>query len=274
MKQFQSFCYALASISITIGCNSSSESNDNINKIQKEAIRLYAEAKTGAFTKGIITKDKMRESDSLWTKFLIRNPDSALEYAKNINLLVITGSLEKWPSLNKTVNQSFIDSQSKVAFGSIRFGMTSKEYNNLPYDDRKNVQLVGDYEYFLNPNFDNNDRLYLLIIESGKRDANYIETELRNKAFNLGNVISKKYLDYEVFTHKYPSIISLDPGKVTYFEKWEVGDKKINLGLAEVSTGSLYYNYCEIYSDSLFTNHKNIQNRNSEAKQVTDADKF
>lgn len=264
---------AIVIIFLNVSCKSENKLDDKSKETQNEAIKIYAEAKTLALTKGILSKDEFLESDSLWIQLNIRNPDSGLAYAHSVYTSVLSGNL-KWPTLSTSKNDPFVEEQAKIAFGSIRLGMSKKSFDSLPYEERSNVQTIADLEYFLNPYFDNNDKLYMVVIESGKRNATLIDTELKKKALNLGNVISKKYYAYEKYLSEYPSILDVKSGTVKFYEKWEIGDKRINLGLSEMGNESLYYIYCEIYSDSLLRNYKTLKETSKQSKQEADASKF
>lgn len=242
--------------------------------ITDAAIKYYSEAKVSAMVKGIIKNDEEIPSDSLWMKLLIEYPDSALDYAKNLKSKVESGFLKKWPSLLSNQNQAFIDSQSMIAFGAMKFNMTEEEVSKLPYGETKIMQSIGGYNYFISPRYDDNGKLYMIQIETNNESANYIDTDLKNKAMVLRDVISEKYDDYENALYKYPSIIDMKTGTINFFNSWKIGSKHIKLGLGEASTGSEYYVHCRIYNEELFNEQMaRVESENNKIKRV-DASKF
>ncbi len=168
---------------------------------------------------------------------------------------------------------STILASQKIAYGNIQFGMKEKEFDKLKSKDAKFSQIIGSEVFFFNYEFDNNSELYFLRITGLSKDANYIETEIKEQTETLIDVLTKKYGQPE-YLGGFPSILSLRSGMINFMSSWEIGNKVIKVGVGEEQRTAEFYSSCWIYDKIRNENYQNIQGIKDNAKKSIDASKF
>lgn len=174
---------------------------------------------------------------------------------------------------NSSKDDSVNKQQEKIAFGNLRFGMSKKEYDHLPKKDQDYFQKIGNYEYMMEPFFDDSNRLYMLQFTTVSKDANYIDTYVKSSAQNFNDVISAKYGSGELL-NTFPSILEFQSGYIRWMYQWQIGNKIIKIGAGEVSSGSEFYSICWIYDNKLYDQQKLKDQNASKSQQKQDGEKF
>jgi len=258
---------------IAVSCNENDNST-SLDPKSNEAIEIFARAKSDAVIKGKITSEQSSITDTTFIGLLTSNPDSALQYAKNVRNMVEAGELRSWPPIQKTtLPDSFITEQSQIAYASMRFGMSEKEVKKLPKKETEYFQTIGDHRYLLTPVYNNQGKLYMVTIKGYSKMATYLETEVNEEIKNLVEVISEKYGQPE-YISSLPNVLELDPGYLRWMRKWNIGNKTIKIGAGEESSSSEYYSVCWIYDQKMFDEVQKQDEEKSTSIKVADANKF
>ncbi|MGN6477261.1 MAG: hypothetical protein ACTHKV_08545 [Flavipsychrobacter sp.] len=163
--------------------------------------------------------------------------------------------------------------QQSIAFGKLKFGMTRKEYKKLPEKEKEYFQTIGDYEYTVEPFFDQDAKLYMVEIRSMSKDANYIDTDVKNSAENLHKVIAAKYSN-DVYVGPYPTVLNFEAGYIKWMYSWTIGKKQIYVGAGEVQSGAEFYSVARIYDTDLYNAYNEKQASKSNEVSKSDAEKF
>lgn len=141
------------------------------------------------------------------------------------------------------------EAEAKKAFAGAEFGMSMKEVQSLNYFKywEKNTNNlhhlggidIGEGNYQCDLYF-NDDRLYSVVIQSYiYYSASSYNSVIKNDVENLKDVIQSVYgRPTKIFG--FPESFKLKKGYTTYAYVWEMGRKRITIGVAEQSSGSKY----------------------------------
>lgn len=223
-------------------------------QIREEASIIWVQAKIKAADKDLV-KDLSSyiNKDTTFDRLKIDNPDSALLYAKHIMGMVEAGTINSWPPKlgGKSIPDSVVKKEEKIAYGAIRFGITEETYYKLPESKRPYSDKIGNERYYLALSFDNENRLYLVAFSSSPEKAADYDSKVKNAVDNLIVGNTKKYGRPNVI-QEFPSLDMLDPGYIRWMREWSIGLKKIKLGVYEVESGAGYNAICWIYDKELY----------------------
>ena len=140
------------------------------------------------------------------------------------------------------------EAQAKKAFAGAEFGMSMKEVKSLDYykdwnADTNNLHKYGLYigeGYYKGDLYFNDDRLYCVVIQSTiYRSASSYDSFIKDEVECFKDVIEKAY-GRPTKNYGFPDFIRMKKGLTTYAYVWEMGKKRITIGVAEQSSGSRY----------------------------------
>lgn len=169
-----------------------------------------------------------------------------------------------------SVKTSIIDTAAaNIAYGSINFGISEKEFKKLLPNT---FNTVGSYEYAFYPTF-KDDKLYLLEIASVSKPATEIESSLEPLAENLLKVLTNKYGPATESRAKL-DFFDFKPGTIQWQHYWKIHTKTLKIGISENSTGGTYKTLLWIYDEPTFDKIKNENLATDDAQRLKDSEKF
>lgn len=185
--------------------------------------------------------------------------------------LSCSNSSTKNTSSADSIPSSVMDTSSaNIAYNTINFGISEKEYNKLM---PSTLNKVGSYEYAFNPTFSKDDKLYLLEIASVSKPATEIESSLEPFAENLVKVLANKY-GQPIESRAKLDFFDYKPGTIQWQHYWKIHTKILKIGISENSTGGTYKTLLWIYDEPTFDKIKNENQATDEAQKLKDSEKF
>lgn len=140
------------------------------------------------------------------------------------------------------------EAEAKKAFAGAEFGMSMKEVKSLDYykdwDSYTNyLHKYGLYigeGYYKGDLYFKDDKLYSVIIQSTiYRSASSYDSLIKEEVENFKDVIQNAY-GRPTTNYGFPDFFRMKDGYTTYAYIWEMGRKRITVGVAEQSSGSRY----------------------------------
>lgn len=149
--------------------------------------------------------------------------------------------------------------EERKAFAGAEFGMSIKQVSEIPsfknyrvYERQINgVRIpIGEDTYDVFLLFEANDELFSVLFTTMIfSDANHLNTSIKHRVENFKEIIQETY-GSPANDYGYPSILSLEQGRIKWVYVWNLGRKTIQIGVEESSSGSRYRMYGKI-SDSI-----------------------
>lgn len=155
--------------------------------------------------------------------------------------------------------------EDNKVYGSAEFGMSFQQVADLPefkgwIQDTytpyicKFDEQIGSEKYRVTFYF-HQDKLYRADFSTAHdlyRPAESLETDIRNEVVNFRDFISQTYgvptTDNGI--PRRPS--SMAPGYIVFAYKWQIGDKRITIGISESRAGKEYKMVAEIYDEPTY----------------------
>lgn len=124
-----------------------------------------------------------------------------------------------------------------LAYSDIYFGMTRMEYDSLVKDH----YLLGEYKFYLTPEFGHNGKLHSIQLKSGEIPMTHSESieVLMDMKDAITEPIKLKYGDHPITDDNF------DDGTFTV-ASWKIGPKLINVHMISNSPSISNYVMCEI----------------------------
>lgn len=133
----------------------------------------------------------------------------------------------------------------KVAFGELEFGMGKERVDTL----NAPRQVLGKYSYNFSYSFNADNQLYIVRLKSNGIKSIYYDDNLKFNYHNLYKILKIKFGE-PTFNRGYPSVFDVMNSKKMLIAKWEIGVKKIEIGLQENGMNSFSV-YCEITDEEM-----------------------
>ncbi len=140
-----------------------------------------------------------------------------------------------------SIKKAEFDKVQKTAFGEIQFGMDKNELSQAKENmgGLESSKTIGKYTYYFNYAFNGAGQMYQMGINSGNEKTIKFDTTLKYKYQNLYEVIKTRYGAPQ--THReYPSVFDVKRTGTYWIDTWEVGSKRIKIGLKEKSMNDYY----------------------------------
>lgn len=156
-----------------------------------------------------------------------------------------------------------IDSLEKIAWGDLKFGMSLDEAKKTKTfkDAMRSYKDKDSFKQFLLAGNDNriigfkpvyasffNEKLYQIDFDSHWETANYYDSDIREKVYNLKKLIEKKY-GKPTRDYGFPSFLAMRPRQSIQAFGWVIGNKHIYIGVSEAYGGSEYKVKCNIINN-------------------------
>lgn len=147
----------------------------------------------------------------------------------------------------KAKREKMLIEQRKV-FAGAEFGMSKKQIKSLDYykDWFRELDYLHKYEIEVGNRkyngylFFNDDKLYQMdIVSRSYRTASYYDTTVKDDVENLRAIIESAY-GRPTHNYGYPSFLKMKESYTTYAYVWEIGTKRITIGVSEEESGSRY----------------------------------
>ena len=141
------------------------------------------------------------------------------------------------------------EAEAKKAFAGAEFGMSMKEVQSLDYfkyweKNTNNLHHLGGIDigegYYQCDLYFKDDRLYSVVIQSYiYYSASSYNSVIKDDVENLKEVVQNVY-GRPTKNYGFPESYKLKNGYTTYAYVWDMGRKRITIGVAEQSSGSKY----------------------------------
>lgn len=150
------------------------------------------------------------------------------------------------PAMKEKREKTLIE-QKKV-FAGAEFGMSKKQIKSLDYykDWFRELDYLHKYEIKVGDKkyngylFFYEDKLYCMdIVSRSYRTASYYDTAVKEDVEHLRAIIESAY-GRPTHNYGYPSFLKMKENYTTYAYVWEIGTKKITIGVSEEASGSRY----------------------------------
>lgn len=212
-----------------------------------------------------------------------------ISFPQKFTLTDAKGNLISFPEIKSDVIKNLYPkdtSGQNKAFEGAEFGMTIDDVKKLgifnptewSYSDNSitnSSYSIGGKNYKVSLIF-NSDSLYLVTFTStygAYLDASYLQTSIKDEVVNFKTVIQKAY-GYPEGNKGVPSILDLNAGYITWAYMWKIGTKRINVGIEEKYSGSLYRMFAEIYDANRYNAIQELKKKNKDTIQGDAASKF
>lgn len=143
------------------------------------------------------------------------------------------------------VSQPDTFNPSKRAYGNLFFGMHPEQV--VQSNDAR--QKLASYYYHFDYSYNNSKELYAIYLRSEPEMAIYYETRLQNKYTNLCLIITEKYGGKNK-CGVLPSIFDVMNNKTLYLSKWQIENKKIQIGIQQTDLNA-YTVICKIANPAM-----------------------
>ena len=163
-----------------------------------------------------------------------------------------------------SIKNAEFELMQKTAFGKLTFGMDKTDAET----STENTQLLGKHNYKVQNSFNANSELYEVALISENEKAVHFDDLLKSKYTNLYKIIETKY-GKPMKKGVYPSIFEVQESGSYIIDKWELGDKQIQLGVKENSLNS-YCAFSKIFSKKMADEEK-LRLRNNKNKDIIEA---
>jgi hypothetical protein len=177
-------------------------------------------------------------------------------------------------TIDKPEPDSATGEQAKIAFGSLRFGMTEDEVYRLPEKDRDLIRTVGNERYSFTYLYDKKNKLFMVNLQGMPLDAYQWDKGVRDQALNLWQVISSKYGDPKELLSEYPAFAYMNPDEPKWLYQWEVGSKVIRVGVGRFLDNAEFVAICDIYHKEMLEAEKKAVKQRWEKKAKESSSEF
>ena len=203
----------------------------------------------------------------------VRKADSRKEQdAKDAEL---RAKIARQTAALKAERDSVAKTQQGIAIGELKFGMTEKEAWAAINTMREGgaIYPVGNYEYYIDPIFNSEGKLYRVQLRTASVNASHIDRKVAPAVEDLITVIETKYGPAENRKWKL-DFFAFDPNTMQIMGRWNVGTKRILVGGVEASGGAQYSAQAWIWDAPMKNLVDNAELRKEAGAQMKSADKF
>lgn len=234
------------------------ETNENVRQMKNFLILLLSSLLLFGCGHNINTADKQRIADSL-----------------------LADSIAKVDSINLVHEQEL----AQIAYGGAMFGMSIEEVAKIPFfmpqNDwfvstktiSKTFDTIGRFTYVVQLRFNDTNQLYEVDYYTGMVTADQIATYVMDRVDNFKNIIVQKYGEPHSINN-IPSLFDYKPGILMWIYEWEIGSKRIEIGIKESIQGAEYGMEAQIYDFDLMLKTMIEYEKKHPNRTNTDAQKF
>jgi|GEM_PF-1611728 len=225
------------------------------------------------FVGSLAREGKVNQRKANWRKEIILS--ATLSFIACVVVYFQISTPDQLPEKDENLESSAVDkdtlyrSTSHIVYDKITFGIDEQDYEKLMPTMHHDI---GKRNYTLRPHYNNDGKLYLLLIDNHPQTANFIETDLYADADNLMRVISQKYGPPN--DEGRPSFFDFKPGNILWQYSWNLYTKRILIGYKEEDTGSRYNMIAMIYDVNMKASVDSMRNQIDKDKTIKDSEKF